>query len=373
MGGVGLKDRPQRLPPTRASPHAEPNAKTRKPQATKIPSGKGREMKELTVFTMAACLATATAGLGANLIVNGDFESGNTGFTTDYSYVAPPAVPPVTVLGDPKTYTVHTDPHDVHTSWVSYGDHTSGSGNMLIANATDATLDPVPYGDVVWEQTVAVIADTDYEFSYWIALSYSTNPPLLQCLINGTEVGQFDAAAATLGSVGWTQVSYIWNSGPAVSATIQFIDQRPMYSGDDYALDDISLLQEHCETAFALGDDATCFTELGFGNWGWSNVVSDGESLTWPLWAAAGQCDTGKGTLVGTVTVSYNDATDTVSVDIDLDEGYTLYESHVYAGDAQVPVDKNGKPTVAPGQYYIEDDLEGDIYVIVHAVVCWYE
>jgi len=33
------------------------------------------------------------------------------------------------------------------------------------------------------------------------------------------------------------------------------------------------------------------------------------------------------------------------------------------------PLD-NGEPTVAPGQYYIEENLSGDIYVIAHAVVC---
>ena len=43
--------------------------------------------------------------------------------------------------------------------------------------------------------------------------------------------------------------------------------------------------------------------------------------------------------------------------------------THTYAGSNMFPMD-NGVPTVAPGQYYIEENLSGDIYVIAHTVVC---
>ncbi len=330
-------------------------------------------MKKLTIFTVAVCLVTATTGFGANLIVNGDFEAGSIAPATTEYYLE--TAYGTWTMGEEGEYAVDTNPHLFHSAWASYGDHTTGSGKMLIVNAAYNGSVP-PYGDisgieVVWEQTVPVTPGKNYLLSYWLSSAYHTNLAEIQCSINGTPLSPTADAPAAVGV--WQEVSYTWNSGLSASATITLKDLTRIASGDDFAIDDISLLQERCETAFALGDDATCFTDLGFKNWGWSNEISDGESLTWPLWAGAGQCDTGKGMLVGSVDVAYNDASDTVVVNIDLDEGYTLCESHVYAGDAQVPKNKKGKPTVAPGQYYIEADLVDEIYVIVHAVVCWFE
>lgn len=125
-----------------------------------------------------------------------------------------------------------------------------------------------------------------------------------------------------------------------------------------------------CETAFARGTDGnTCFIGEGFSRWGWTiGPLSDGTDESYEIYAGAGQCDTSKGVLVGTVDVSYVDGN--VSVTYNIDEAYTVSETHTYAGSLMFPLDNNGVPTVAPGQYYIEDNLSGDIYVIAHAVVC---
>jgi len=76
-----------------------------------------------------------------NLIVNGDFQSGDTGFTTDYA--------PAGDMYDPGVYAVGIDPNDYHSAWASFGDHTSGTGNMMIVNG----LDDGSLG-VVWAQDV---------------------------------------------------------------------------------------------------------------------------------------------------------------------------------------------------------------------------
>jgi hypothetical protein len=61
--------------------------------------------------------------------------------------------------------------------------------------------------------------------------------------------------------------------------------------------------------------------------------------------------------------------------------------THLYVGSNRLPRDRRGRETVAPGQYpyghdtlnnvttdsYTVTGLSGDIYVIAHAVVCWYE
>ncbi|WP_222983957.1 hypothetical protein [Flagellimonas meishanensis] len=125
-----------------------------------------------------------------------------------------------------------------------------------------------------------------------------------------------------------------------------------------------------CETAFARGNDGnTCFIGNGFSRWGWTiGPLTDGTEETYNIYAGAGQCDISKGALVGTVAVSYEDGE--VSVVYNIDDDYVVAETHTYAGNGMFPTDKNGKLTVAPGQYTIGEDLEGEIYVIAHAVVC---
>ncbi|WP_256622174.1 hypothetical protein [Methanolobus chelungpuianus] len=127
------------------------------------------------------------------------------------------------------------------------------------------------------------------------------------------------------------------------------------------------------ETAFAKLDNekAICFLDEGFDRWGWTNNITPG-NYTMELWAAAGQCDTSKGTLVGNVTVIYTPGS--VNVTYNVTPGYLLEETHVYAGTSMFPQVKVGKKTVdtiAPGQYYISipSGYDGELYVIAHAVV----
>lgn len=124
-----------------------------------------------------------------------------------------------------------------------------------------------------------------------------------------------------------------------------------------------------CETAFARGTDGnTCFIGEGFDRWGWSiGPLAEGTEESYEVYAAAGQCDIEKGELVGTVDVSYVDGE--VSVTYNIDEAYTVSETHTYVGSTMFPMN-DGAATVAPGQYYIEENLSGDVYVIAHAEVC---
>ena len=129
-----------------------------------------------------------------------------------------------------------------------------------------------------------------------------------------------------------------------------------------------------CETAFARGNDGNiCFIDEGFSKkrWGWRIVLPEPGEYTFDVYAGAGQCDISKGVKAGTVDVTY--ANGTVDVVYNIDEGFELRETHVYAGDADdapYPTTKKGKKTVAPGQYTIGTGLEGEVSLIVHMVVC---
>lgn len=134
-----------------------------------------------------------------------------------------------------------------------------------------------------------------------------------------------------------------------------------------------------CETAYAYGGSiATCFLNLSpinANNWGWTNLITPGYTGSWPMYAGAGQCDITKGTLVGTLHVSYVGGT--LTIDYDLNSGFVLDETHVWVGNTPLPV-KKGKYQTGPGQFnYNGEDpviitgLTGNKYIAAHSGVCW--
>ena len=170
------------------------------------------------------------------------------------------------------------------------------------------------------------------------------------------------------------------------SCQVEQIDQKKLLTEKkaDH-IEENSGEETECETFFALGEDALaiCFLQDGFNRWGWTNgPLSTGE-YNFDLYAGAGQCDTEKGTQVGILTINYNELTGTAEIGFEMLDGFVLSETHLYIGNDPYPNDKKGKPTVAPGQFpyqhdiddaasdsYIINDLSGEIYVIGHGVVC---
>ncbi|CAM1342940.1 hypothetical protein TAESTU_31400 [Tenacibaculum aestuarii] len=140
-------------------------------------------------------------------------------------------------------------------------------------------------------------------------------------------------------------------------------------------------LFENCGTAFARGNDYTCFLDDGFNRWGWTNYFAEEGVYVLPLYTGAAQCDPSKGDQTGEVTITYQDGY--VTVEYNLYEGYVMSVAHVYIGCEKYPT-KNGKETVAPGQFnfntstldYVSNytvgpiEASGPIYVIAHAVTC---
>jgi hypothetical protein len=168
----------------------------------------------------------------ANLITNGDFESGNTGFLSDYAFTVYPGSGEGGLPGAGE-YAMTTNPavDFPHAVTQSYGDHTTGSGQMMMVNgATTADL-------VVWSQAVAVEQNTLYSFSTWASIWATGDGGLLDFIINGTSVGTFDSYSGTT----WKEFSRQINSGTSTSFNIEIIDRRLTSAGNDFSLDDISL------------------------------------------------------------------------------------------------------------------------------------
>lgn len=162
----------------------------------------------------------------SNLVVNGDFENGNTGFTSDFVF-SPGNITPA------STYDVVTDPRNSHGSAATFGDNTSGIGLMMALNgSTDSD-------SVFWRQLVNVAPNTNYEFDLWSATWFSTAS--IQVTINSEVVGNpfFTPASRAV----WEKNSFVWNSGSSTTANIELVNQTSNFVGNDFAIDDISFTE----------------------------------------------------------------------------------------------------------------------------------
>lgn len=183
-------------------------------------------------------IASAPAS-AQNLISNGDFSAGATGFTSTYSSVVSGAT------ADQGSYAATTNPYTLcSVCFPSVGDHTTGTGNMLFIDS--AGTNP----DYFWSQTFAVAANTDYDFSIWATSLGFTGPiPALRVVANGTTiVGPVDLPYTTgVTATTWNKYAGTWSSGGETSVTLQFFSNNLGYPFNDFAIDDASF------TAVAAG------------------------------------------------------------------------------------------------------------------------
>jgi hypothetical protein len=136
------------------------------------------------------------------LIVNGDFSGGNVGFSSDYNYVVDIAGSQTEMYPE-GTYTVINNPNLVHNGFSACGDHTTGSGEMMVINGAPSFED-------IWCQTVAVNPNSYYNVSAWVASVGPASPAELQFSINGDPFGNIVNAPST--PCVWVPFNATWNS-----------------------------------------------------------------------------------------------------------------------------------------------------------------
>jgi hypothetical protein len=181
-------------------------------------------------------------------IVDGNFEAGWAGYTSgDFSSGYTP-IPPGE--GDHSLYpegafTVTTDPHLVHNLWASFGDHTTGHGQMMIVNGDTQN------GVTVWagHNSVALAAGW-YTFSAYVASVYPDNPARLSFSVGNRTLGTLNATTDTPGWVEFSQTFWI----AAGSPTFSILNLNTDAQGNDFAIDDIHLQAPEAGfySAFAL-------------------------------------------------------------------------------------------------------------------------
>ena len=186
----------------------------------------------IVATTSATYYLTVTSLVPYNLVFNGDFNEGDTAFTSAYPYVSG-----VGSLVPTGVFAITTDPHLDHPDAASFGDHTTGSGNMMAINGASSPID-------IWCQTITVTPNTYYDFSAWFA-NWSSDTtddlPVIQFEINGVPIaGSFDFPHP---DGVWTKYANSWYSGTDTTATICIHDSVTAASGNDFAIDDISFQQ----------------------------------------------------------------------------------------------------------------------------------
>ena len=191
--------------------------------------------------TSTGCTGFASLPVSNELVVNGNFSSGNTGFITGYGYVTDIAGVQ-NELWPEKLYSVGTNANNYHTNFFGKDRVYPGTGQIMIVNGWGNSVE-------IWRETVPVKANANYYFSAWAASLNSVSPyAKLRFEVNGVQVGT--TANLGAGPPDNTQVAAsnwirfysnpIWNSGANTTAVIRIINLEPALNGNDFALDDIS-------------------------------------------------------------------------------------------------------------------------------------
>ena len=177
------------------------------------------------------------SGPAQNLIVNGNFEGDPKTVLTAYRKGDS--------IFDSGTCAVTTDPHQQHSGAASIRDHTGrGGGKMLAFNGSEEK------GAAAWQTTVSVTPDKDYTLIGW-ATSWSMDvntgeatdpsPAVLRILINGKPTCAVFGVNAKSGN--WSKFTYTFRAERTKTVTIKIVDANVDGYGNDFALDDLSLVE----------------------------------------------------------------------------------------------------------------------------------
>jgi gliding motility-associated-like protein len=192
-------------------------------------------MKWLLLFLLFVTPFIADAQCGPcfryhEAVTNGNFSSGNSGFTTTLAQGIGFFCP----LCPEGTFAVGFNAWIYHNDFIGF-DHTNpGNGLFFIANSAPSS------GTPVWCQTMDVEPFTDYTVEFW-GRDVANNPdphPLaeLRWSFNGVPFGD-----TLICFGGWQLSQDVWNSGPLTSVEACIVNWQEDMGGNDFGLDDLSI------------------------------------------------------------------------------------------------------------------------------------
>jgi gliding motility-associated-like protein len=166
---------------------------------------------------------------GPELITNGTFGAGNTGFSSGLN--SSPNYAPGNYIVAPLWFNI---------AMYNMPDHTPTNDNLYMCIDGDPAS-----GATLWEEgPLTVQPNTVYEFAYWGSRADQVQP-IFEIHFIGNVTG--DVIMSTTPGIPytgvWTWDQYgipSWNSGANTSVTIRLVDLQASAYGDDFGLDDFS-------------------------------------------------------------------------------------------------------------------------------------
>jgi hypothetical protein len=182
-----------------------------------------RVLCSAAVATCALMAGTQSMAATIELIENGGFEAGNTGFTSDFTNSGGffPGLAQVSVLtGNFFGLTAHT-----------------GSAFLAVNGGNVAGAFPS-----VWAQDVDLVAGVEYALSFQLGGTSTAPTPVgeLSVQLDGVEL----LKAAAPDSATYLSFGKTFTAASTGSFTLEFVEESLGFGGNDYGLDEISLTFE---------------------------------------------------------------------------------------------------------------------------------
>ena len=178
-------------------------------------------MRYIILASLGFTAISAAPAYAANLLTNGDFSAGLTGYQTQYSGT------------DATGYQyLATNPRDICGCFASIDGTTNGHGNQLI-------LDGAANGDYFFQETVNIVAGAFYTLSFdAVNLGTAGPQPSLAAYVNGV-------AVTTTGPLSYNDTYQTYTTAPftlgaLTSATVTLVDLTMDHSYNDFAVDNVA-------------------------------------------------------------------------------------------------------------------------------------
>jgi hypothetical protein len=178
--------------------------------------------------------------------VNGDFEGGNAGFTSEYTFKAD--VAGNSEMIPENTYGVGPNVAAYHPQLVGVG----RTGNYLMVNGNTGTI------KTVWAQSVNVIGGQEYKFRAYVQNTFAASPAVLRFYVGSTLVG----TTSPTGLATYSEFEASFTATTTGAVELKIVDANLTKTGNDFGIDDLSFNQVCPESQVPCTPDGIAASEV---------------------------------------------------------------------------------------------------------------
>jgi hypothetical protein len=177
-------------------------------------------------ITLIFLLLSSNLAAQQNLVINGDFESGNSGFESEYKYING------TPADGAMEYFIYHDAGKLRYQWKA-----TGKGNFMIVDGDDKAT------TFFWKENIATRSKKDYLFKFSITAMYDATTysrAQIGLFVNDKKITTFNSPAR---ENYWEQMECLVPAVQTGKMDIKLVVLNPSWSGNDFAIDNISLTE----------------------------------------------------------------------------------------------------------------------------------